>query len=306
MAALTAARTKTDKLLASAVQHSPQKGATTIYQGGIVMLDSSGYARPGATATDMIAVGRALDNIGLSTWDNSAGSDGDLQVKYEEGIFLWDNSGGGDALAAGDEGKVCFIVDDQTVAKTSNGGTRSPAGRVHSVVSAGVFVIMSRKIARAIASGVYTQTYSTADRTVANPTSAALTENAGAIGGTNDGDMPNLTAAAAAPNALTATAIAAPDAVSPGAGADVTTPSGAQWTAGVTLMNELKTDYTALLADVTALRTVVANLVADNVALRAAIREVAVGHNEIVADDLDNRRSITALIDDLQSAGIVG
>ena len=35
-----------------------------------------------------------------------------------------------DAIAQADVGKVCFIVDDQTVAKTNGGNTRSPAGIV--------------------------------------------------------------------------------------------------------------------------------------------------------------------------------
>ncbi|MDF1666381.1 MAG: hypothetical protein P1V97_31825 [Planctomycetota bacterium] len=49
--------------------------------------------------------------------------------------------------------------------------------------------------------GAYTQTYSTADRTHAARTAAALTENGGAIGGTNDGDLPDLSSPDAATNA---------------------------------------------------------------------------------------------------------
>lgn len=66
---------------------------------------------------------------------------------------------------------------------------------------------------------------------------AALTENGGAIGGTNNGDMPDLT--------VTATA--------PGAGADGTTPSGAQWAAAVADITDLTAAVRELAAKLNAL-----------------------------------------------------
>ena len=62
-------------------------------------------------------------------------------------------------------------------------------------------------------------------------------------------------AAVAATSALTATAIAAANATTPGTGADASTPAGAEYTTCAVLANELKVDYTALLADVTNIKT---------------------------------------------------
>ena len=50
------------------------------------------------------------------------------------------NSAATDAITLADIGKDCFIVDDQTVAKTDGSGTRSRAGRVFDVDADGVWV----------------------------------------------------------------------------------------------------------------------------------------------------------------------
>lgn len=191
-------------------QYAPQKGSTTIYQGALVCLDSGGYLKPGVTGTGLIGVGRARPALASSA---NTGSDGAVNCPYEEGTFLWDNSA--TSIAVGDEGKPCYIVDDEAVHLTDNSGARSPAGRIHSVDSSGVWVTMSKAIAREIAESqivstgqVYTQTYSTANRTVAAPTATApaaatvvaqtsITDNGG--GAAADGTIAIVTA----PTALT-------------------------------------------------------------------------------------------------------
>lgn len=85
-----------------------------------------------------------------------------------------------------------------------------------------------------LATTTYTQTYSTANRTVAAPTAAALTLADGV--GTNDGTIGAITADAS---------------------------------------------------------------------VKAAIQELAAAINALIADDLDNRQTLTALIDDLQALGLV-
>jgi len=45
-----------------------------------------------------------------------------------------------DAVTAADIGKPCFLVDDQTVAKTHGGNTRSQAGAVIDLDAQGVWV----------------------------------------------------------------------------------------------------------------------------------------------------------------------
>jgi len=105
----------------------PQKASTIVYQGALVVIDA-GYAAPGRTATGLVAAGRAE-----RTYDNSAGANGAKTVEVRRGVFAFENSSAGDLIAQTEIGTLCYIVDDQTVAKTNGGATRSIAGRVISV-----------------------------------------------------------------------------------------------------------------------------------------------------------------------------
>jgi hypothetical protein len=97
----------------------------------------------------------------------------------------------------------------------------------------------------------------------------ALTENAGAIGGTNDGNLPDLTANYTAITGSTGTADGAWDAVGATNSGDV---SGA-----------IKNNFAEVNAKIV-------QLVADDVALRAAVRE--------------NAAKINAILSRLQTAGV--
>ena len=108
---------------------------TKIYGGSLVARDASGNAVPGATATTLKGVGRAEDQV-----DNSAGAAGDKTVNIRKGVFRFANSSAGDLIARADIGSDCYIVDDQTVAKTDGTSTRSVAGTVFDVDSVGVWV----------------------------------------------------------------------------------------------------------------------------------------------------------------------
>ncbi len=57
-----------------------------------------------------------------------------------KGIFAYENSSAADEITKADIGKDCYIVDDQSVAKTDGTGTRSVAGKVFDVNSHGVWV----------------------------------------------------------------------------------------------------------------------------------------------------------------------
>lgn len=109
--------------------------AKTIYAGSLVARDASGYATPGAVATTLLGQGRAEEQI-----DNSAGIDGALSVQVRKGVFKFGNSAAADAITIAEIGDYCYIVDDQTVAKTDGSGTRSTAGRIYQVDSDGVWV----------------------------------------------------------------------------------------------------------------------------------------------------------------------
>ena len=93
-----------------------------IYAGALVAVNASGYATPGATAITLKAIGRADEQV-----DNSSGGDGDLKVEVSKGVFRYDNSASSDAITTAEIGSECYIVDDQTVAKTDGAGTRSKA-----------------------------------------------------------------------------------------------------------------------------------------------------------------------------------
>lgn len=126
----------------------PVCAATTIYGGSLVVLDASGNAKPGATATGLTSVGRAERHV------VNAGNAGDEAVPVLRGIFRWANSGSGDAISSAEIGDACYIVDDQTVAKTSAGGTRSPAGLVVAVDAQGVWVDTGWHMVAAAAGGL--------------------------------------------------------------------------------------------------------------------------------------------------------
>lgn len=129
MTALTAAR-NTPKYAGNTLYRFPIKAGATIYAGSLVALDVNGDAAPGSTATGLTAAGKAL----TGSADNAS------VVDVERGIFRWENSAAGDAITAADWGKTVYIVDDQTVAKTSGSNTRSAAGICRGVDAVGVWV----------------------------------------------------------------------------------------------------------------------------------------------------------------------
>ena len=109
------------------------------------MRNASGHLIEGATATGSFGVGRAEERLSSTTA-------GVTRIKYRPGVFRFANSTAGDLIAEADIGTVCYIVDDQTVAKTSGTNTRSPAGVVDSVDTQGVWVRFDEALTRAVLS----------------------------------------------------------------------------------------------------------------------------------------------------------
>lgn len=116
----------------------PVEGTKKIFAGSLVARNASGYATPGATATGLLGIGRAEEQI-----DNSGGASGDVSVTVRKGVFRFSNSASADLISRVEIGSDCYIVDDQTVAKTDGTGTRSIAGKVFDVDSDGVWVKFS-------------------------------------------------------------------------------------------------------------------------------------------------------------------
>lgn len=112
--------------------------ATKIFKGALVCINAAGDAVPGSVSTTLRAQGRAEETV-----DNLAGAAGDKSIIVHKGVFLYKNSSAGDLIAKADRGNDCYVVDDETVAKTNGGSTRSIAGKVHDVEAAGVWVRFS-------------------------------------------------------------------------------------------------------------------------------------------------------------------
>ena len=117
------------------IEEHPVKGAAKIFGGGLVCLDATGLAIPGATAVGLVARGRAEEHV-----DNSDGADSAVRVRVRQGRFRWANSAAADAITRAEIGDPAYIVDDQTVAKTNGGNTRSAAGTIRDVDAQGVWV----------------------------------------------------------------------------------------------------------------------------------------------------------------------
>ena len=109
--------------------------AAFCHAGGLAALDGAGHVKPGATALGLRGLGRFRNRA-----DNSGGAAGDITAEVELGVFQFKNSATTDAIAAGDIGKPCYIVDDETVAKTDGGSTRSVAGIIVDLDAEGVWV----------------------------------------------------------------------------------------------------------------------------------------------------------------------
>jgi hypothetical protein len=106
------------------------------FAGTIAALAAAGTVQPGTTATTIKCVG-----VFLAPYDNTGGAANAVVAETVRGVFgPFANSSAGDLITAADIDADCFIVDDQTVAKTNGTSTRSVAGKVHQVDASGVWV----------------------------------------------------------------------------------------------------------------------------------------------------------------------
>lgn len=136
MTALTTGRTV--ESIPGILFYYPVKADAVIHQGALVVIGADGYAKPAVTGTSLIAVGIARDTVDATGLANGAKG-----IEVEEMIADFANSAGGDAITIAELGKTVWIVDDQTVAKTSGGGTRSVAGYARKIEGGRIFVEIS-------------------------------------------------------------------------------------------------------------------------------------------------------------------
>lgn len=118
--------------------------STHVYQGSLVAVNQSGYLVPASADASLHVVGVAEEEV-----DNSSGAAGALTCAPRKGVFYLSNSATTDAVSDADIGRPCYVVDDNTVARTSNGGARPAAGIVAGVDSFGVAVEVGLRPANA-------------------------------------------------------------------------------------------------------------------------------------------------------------
>ena len=113
----------------------PMAAGATIYAGAMVVANATGFAAPGSTATGLTYLGRADEAA-----NNIDGADGDISLQVRRGVPFQFKNDGSDPVTQASLGKVCYIVDDETVAATNGSSTRSAAGIVIGVDADGVWV----------------------------------------------------------------------------------------------------------------------------------------------------------------------
>lgn len=107
---------------------------STIYAGTLItLLAANGNAVPAGTASAGVAVGVAEDTVI---------GDGVKRVDATRGCYQFANSASGDLITAADIGNTCYLVDNQTVAKTDNSAARKAAGKIIDVDASGVWVLV--------------------------------------------------------------------------------------------------------------------------------------------------------------------
>jgi hypothetical protein len=117
----------------------PLAAATLIYAGVMAAVNAAGQLVNGATSPALKCVG-VTDKL----LDNSTGVAAAVRGDVRTGVWgPFANSAAADLIAPADVGADCFMVDNQTVAKTSAGATRSVAGKIFDVSADGVWVSFS-------------------------------------------------------------------------------------------------------------------------------------------------------------------
>lgn len=112
----------------------PVAANAVIHGGSLVVVNAAGYAVRGSTALNLRAAGRADEAV-----DNTGGADGAATVRVSRSTFKFRNSATdpiGQAHLLGD----AYVEDDETVAATNGGNTRSRAGKILALDSDGVWV----------------------------------------------------------------------------------------------------------------------------------------------------------------------
>lgn len=150
----------------------PVAASTVLYENTQAFINASGYADDD-TASGVNRFGGMV----VKRVDNSSGSNGDLFAELEtDGTFLFLGSG----FAQTSVGLPLFALDNQTTTLTALAGTR--IGVITKYVDSTHVRAAIEGFEGVATAGAYTQTYSTATKTV--PAATQLTPPAGGTGAT--------------------------------------------------------------------------------------------------------------------------
>lgn len=116
----------------------PVAAGVKLYAGAMIAINAGGFLAPVTAATTLKGAARCAKFV-----DNTAGANGAVSGDQELGTFRWANSSAADLITRADIGSDAYGVDDQTVAKTNGGGTRSVVGKIADVDDQGVWITHS-------------------------------------------------------------------------------------------------------------------------------------------------------------------
>lgn len=137
MTAITAGRAY--KTLEPGRRSHPIAASTTLYRGGMVFCNGSGYADH--------TTGNGLKCLGVAVGDqdNSAGSNGAFRAELDcDKAFDFAIGTSSDALTDADIGATVYAIDNATVGKTSGSSSRAVAGTLVEIKDGRAYVDIRR------------------------------------------------------------------------------------------------------------------------------------------------------------------
>lgn len=108
------------------------------WQGSMVAIDTAdGLLKKVSVATTLKIIG-----VSCREFDTTGVAEEDRRIPVDHGTFgEFETAGGADEITADDIMKDCYGVDDDTVALTDGGATRSRAGTIFGVTDEGRVIV---------------------------------------------------------------------------------------------------------------------------------------------------------------------
>lgn len=132
MVALTTDRRTQERL--AGIRELGVLANTTVFAGAMAAVDAAGWVVPAAAVAAHRVIGRNEQRV------TGSAVSGEVRAKVKTGVFKFANSTSGDLIGRADIGQPAYVVDDQTVAKTSASNTRPVAGTIFDVDADGVWI----------------------------------------------------------------------------------------------------------------------------------------------------------------------